>query len=262
MNVNLSINPKQAADGIVQFIKKTIHSTSFSRVVLGLSGGVDSSVVFALALKALGKNNVYPAILPYKDYDLEGFRLTEELIKTSTLSQGNIYKKNISEAIDKIALGSQINNIRLGNIIARVRMTIIYDKAKEINALVIGTENKTEHLLGYYTLHGDSASDIEPIRHLYKTQVKELAKFLEVPKKIIERIPTAGLWQGQTDEGEFGFSYKQADQILYLFIDKKETAEEIIGSGFKREIVEKVLYRAEKNRYKHILPYHLKENNL
>jgi len=132
-----------------------------------------------------------------------------------------------------------------------MRMILLFDLAKKYKALVLGTENKTEHLLGYFTRFGDSASDIEPIRHLYKTQVRKLAKYLKIPEKIIKKTPTAGLWQGQTDEREFGFSYGEADQILLLYLDQKKNVEEIVNKGIKLEQVEKVVKRLKANEFKH-----------
>ena len=134
-------------------------------------------------------------------------------------------------------------------------MILLFDLAKRENALVLGTENKTEHLLGYFTRFGDEASDVEPIRNLYKTQVRQLAPYLGIPKKIIEKTPTAGMWAGQTDEGEFGFTYEDADKILTLYREQKKTAEEIGKEGLKKDVIEKVLGRMKVNEFKHRLPY-------
>jgi len=148
------------------------------------------------------------------------------------------------------------DRIRLGNIIARVRMIILFDLAKKHNALVCGTENKSEKLLGYFTRFGDAASDIEPISHLYKTQVRELANYLKLPQKIIEAKPTAGLWPGQTDEGEFGFTYQEADNVLSLYFDKKISTKKIRSLGYKNAL--KILAFAKKNSFKEKVPYLLK----
>jgi len=145
--------------------------------------------------------------------------------------------------------------ISLGNIMARVRMIILFDLAKKHNALVCGTENKSERLLGYFTRFGDAASDIEPVTHLYKTQIYQLAKYLKVTKKIIDQPPTADLWKGQTDEGEFGFTYEEADQVLYLYFDKKIATKEIKRLGFKN--VEKIIKRFLGNQFKQETPYSL-----
>jgi len=143
--------------------------------------------------------------------------------------------------------------IRKGNVIARIRMIILYDLARKLNALVCGTENKSEHLLGYFTRFGDEASDFEPIRHLYKTQVYEIARYLGVPKSIIEKNPSANLWTNQTDEDEFGFSYQEADQVLHLYFDKKLSIDEIEKQGLGN--TNKIIDFAKKNSYKHKVPY-------
>lgn len=139
---------------------------------------------------------------------------------------------------------------------ARARMVILYDLAKKHQALVCGTENKSEFRLGYFTRFGDEASDFEPIQHLYKTQVYQLAKYLNIPKNIILQVPTAGLWEGQTDEGEFGFSYKEADIVLYLYFDKGKAISQIITKGFPN--AQKIIDRAKANSFKHHLPYRIK----
>lgn len=152
---------------------------------------------------------------------------------------------------------SDLDKVRLGNVMARVRMMVLYDLAKKLNAIVCGTENKSEYYLGYFTRFGDAASDFEPIAHLYKTQVYQLAKYLGVPKEFIDKTPTAGLWPGQTDEGEFGFTYKEADAVLQLYFDKKLNLAEIKKRGFKN--AEKIIARVLKNEYKHQTPYLIKE---
>ncbi len=221
--MRLGINSEKETKKIINFIKKTVYSAGFSKVIVSLSGGVDSSLVTFLAVKALGENNVFIASLPYqglnKDNDIE------LIFKKLKIPKKNVFEIDIKPIVDNIKHltfnKNEDDRIRLGNIMARVRMIILYDLAKANQALVCGTENKSEYLLGYYTLYGDSASDLEPIRHLYKTQVYQLAKFLGVPQKIINKPPSAGLWKGQTDEKELDFSYFQADLILYFLFEKK-----------------------------------------
>jgi NAD+ synthase len=136
-----------------------------------------------------------------------------------------------------------------------MRMIYVFDQAKKRKALVVGTENKTEHYLGYFTRFGDEASDVEPLRELYKTQVYEVAENLQIPERLRVKAPTAGLWEGQTDEGEFGFTYADADKILSLMIDEKKSREEIIKSFRKENVVEAVLKRVKQNEFKHHLPF-------
>jgi len=149
---------------------------------------------------------------------------------------------------------AKLNKLRLANISARVRMMVLYDQAKLEDALVVGTENYSEHLLGYYTRFGDEASDLEPIKQLYKTQVFELAEHLGVPKDIISKEPSADLWSGQTDEGELGFGYADADPILFM-IDQGKSLAEIIKSGFEKKLVENVMRQVKANDFKHQVPY-------
>ena len=168
----------------------------------------------------------------------------------------NITRVDIKPAVDALApvLGS-VDNTRRGNLMARMRMIVLFDQAKRRTALVVGTENKSEHLLGYYTRFGDEASDVEPIRNFYKTQVYDLAKFLQVPDTIIQAKPTAGLWLDQTDEGEFGFTYKDADEIMSLLYDEKKTEAEIVKAGYYLELINKVRRRIEANFFKQELPF-------
>lgn len=256
MQVNLSIDPSQSVQKITNFIKITVKKAGFSKVIIGLSGGIDSAVSCALAVNALGKENIHVGIFPYGDWNKEEEKDARLVVSCLQLAVSNVHKIDIKLLADPIvSLDKEMDNIRKGNIMARIRMILLYDLSKKLNALVLGTENKTEHLLGYFTRFGDEASDIEPVRHLYKTQVRQLAQYLKIPQRIIEKAPTAGLWQGQTDEEEFGFTYDEADRILYLKKDLGKTEEEIIKDGFNRESVKKVLKRLKENSFKHHLPY-------
>ncbi len=238
---------------LVQFLKHSFAEAGFRRAVIAMSGGVDSSCSAALAARALGKENVYPLLLPYGN--LNSTRDAEYIIEHLGIPEANIVTIDIQSLVDPIiAIDSTMDNIRRGNIMARVRMILLYDQAKKRNALVIGTENKTEHLLGYFTRFGDEASDIEPLRNLYKTQVKELARALGLPDEIITNAPTAGLWEGQTDEDEFGFTYEEADEILSMIVDEKASIDAVVAKGFHRMVVEKVVKRMKDNEFKHTLP--------
>lgn len=238
---------------LTSFLKDAFVRAHFSCAVIALSGGVDSSTSCALAVAALGKNNVYPLLLPYGK--LNPTRDAEMVMKYLKIPNINVTNINIQRFVEPIInIDSSMNTIRSGNIMARVRMTILFDHAKKHNALVVGTENKTEHLLGYFTRFGDEASDIEPLRNLYKTQVYELARLLQLPDIILTKAPTAGFWEGQTDEGEFGFSYKEADEILSLLVDEKKSIEEVVSAGFPKATVQKVHDRMIANNFKHRLP--------
>jgi NAD+ synthase len=252
---DLKIDTKKEVDSIVTFIKTTLQKTGFKKLVIGLSGGVDSTVSATLAVKAIGVDNLIALILPYGELSRESTQ--DAKLVSDFLKIKNFEIIDIKKAVDSITGNIKIDNIRKGNIIARVRMIFLYDYAKKENALVLGTENRSEHLLGYFTRFGDEASDMEPIIHLYKTQVINVAKSLHIPEKIINKPPSANLWLGQKDEGEFGFTYEDADRILQLYIDKKVTVEEIIKVGFDNNIMDKVIDRYLENNFKHKLPYRI-----
>lgn len=256
------INPKQETDKIVNFLKTVQNKTGIDKVVIGLSGGIDSTTVYHLLQRAYKKENIIGVSLPYEEIK----PIAEHLLR---LGGTNFYHTRVSHRLSRGPLESEkivtpssskkkygfelLDNIRLGNIMARIRMIILFDLAKKNNALVCGTENKSEKLLGYFTRFGDAASDIEPISHLYKTQVYQLAKYLRIPKKVIDAAPTAGLWKGQTDEKEFGFTYKEADQVLYLYQDRDLEVRKIKKLGFKN--AEKIIKRVLNNQFKQKVPY-------
>lgn len=251
----LDINPENEKNKITDFIKNTLGKQKINNVIIGLSGGIDSMTSFYLLKNALPPKNIFIAHLYYFE---NSFTDLDKVVKAAGVLSENIHYLSIKKPTDSICELLKIGDdkIRTGNVMARIRMIILYDLAKKYKALVCGTENKSEHYLGYFTRFGDEASDIEPIRHLYKTQVYELASYLNVPKEFIVKQPTAGLWEGQTDEKEFGFSYKEADPILYLYFEKKMSLENIKNMGFAN--AEKIINFVNKNAYKHNTPYVLK----
>lgn len=247
----LEINPSEEEKKIVSFLKKTFEEQKIEKAVIGISGGVDSTVSLALLVKAIPKKNITVLHLPYFEEDDD----IEELINFVGLSEDQVVNISIEDMVDEISDELEIADedlVRKGNVIARVRMITLFDFAKTNNALVVGTENRSEHQLGYFTRFGDEASDIEPIQHLYKTQVYALAKCLGVPSSIMEKTPSANLWEAQTDEGEFGFTYKEADSVLCLYFDQRKTIEEIQK---KHPNAKKIIDFAKKNSYKHRVPY-------
>ncbi|OGK19832.1 hypothetical protein A3C23_03960 [Candidatus Roizmanbacteria bacterium RIFCSPHIGHO2_02_FULL_37_13b] len=247
---------KKKESEIVSFIQKTLKDAEVKKIVIGLSGGLDSSTCALLIKKAVGAINILPVILPYEDLHKGAIEDVKHIVSKLEIPAINVYKINIQKAVDAIVDNEKdMPVLRKGNIMSRVRMIYLYDLAKKHQALVCGTENKSEFLLGYFTRFGDEASDFEPLRQLYKTEVRQLARHIGVSKKIIEKHPTAGLWQGQTDEQEFGFSYADADQVLHLTFDKKLTPDQIIKtSGIDQLTVKKVLARVAKNSFKHDVP--------
>ncbi len=251
------INPQEEKEKIVVFLKRTFEKQHITKAVIGISGGIDSATSFALLKEVLKPEDISVAHLYYFESQ---FIEMEKVMRQAEIPETNIHHISIKEPVDAIINTMAIektegNKVRIGNISARVRMIILYDLAKKYNALVCGTENKTEHLLGYFTRFGDQASDIEPIEHLYKTQVYQLAEHLGLPEDIIQQQPSAGLWIGQTDEGQFGFTYEEADQVLFLYLEKQLSIEEIEKQGYKK--AKKILEWRKKNLFKHDVPYTL-----
>ena len=245
---------------VTQWLKRTVHQQDFEKVVIALSGGVDSAVACSLAVKALGKEQVFVLLLPYGSLHTQATEDALAVAKRLQIPEKNIRVRDITEGVDSFiernppTTPSSGGDIRKGNIMARVRMICLYDFAKEVNGLVCGTENKSEYHLGYFTRFGDEASDIEPIRKFYKTQVYELAKHLDIPQEIITKAPSANLWEEQTDEKEFGFTYEEADKVLF-YTEQGISEREIIAKGISKNVVWDVLRWVKKNEFKHKLPY-------
>jgi NAD+ synthase len=240
-----------AAGGIRAYLRSSKHSG----VVIGVSGGIDSAVCAMLASKALGKKNVLALIMP----SMEGEDVSDAIlcakaagIKTKTIDISGIVRA--FEALASSARGKKCSRIERGNVAARMRMLLLYSFASCNDYLVLGTGNKTELLLGYFTKHGDGGVDLLPIGDLYKWQVNLLAKELKVPKKIIKKKPSAGLWAGQTDEGELGFSYEFADRVLSMFLDEERNGEEVISQVGKAKQVKKIYELVRKTSHKRSPP--------
>lgn len=250
--IDLSINPDLARSILTGFIKNELNRAGFSKAVVGVSGGLDSSVSCYIAAEALGAKNVLAMCLPYESSSPESYEHAQLVIEQLGV---NSLTKSITEIVDSIiADGPEINQIRKGNIMARVRMIILFDQSEAFQGLVIGTGNKTELLLGYTTLYGDSACALNPLGDLYKTQVRQLALALGIPDVIINKPPTADLWKGQTDEGELGFLYSEVDKLLYLLVDQRYRPEDCIEAGFDSDFVYKVTEKVRRSHFKRVLP--------
>lgn len=237
---------------LVHFIRNEVRKAGFAKVVLGLSGGVDSAVSCALATRALGKENVLAVMMPYKTSNPDSLNdarlLIEQLGVASEL-------RDISATVDAFFSDKpDATPMRRGNVMARARMMTLYDISARDSRLVIGTSNKTELLLGYGTLFGDMASALNPIGDLYKTQIWELAKHLDIPKRIIEKQPSADLWEGQTDEAELGFAYRDVDELLYKMVDLRWRDEELLADGVAPDFLAKVKRLVVRNQFKRLTP--------
>ncbi len=252
LNSFLQINTTLARKMIVDFIRSEITRAGFSRGILGLSGGIDSSLVAFLAVEALGKDNVLGLIMPYRTSNptsrADAEVVAQQLgIATRLIEITPMVEPYLAQYVPSDAR-------RRGNVMARVRMMVLYDQSEDFRALVIGTSNKTEALLGYTTQFGDNAAAIQPIADLYKGQVRQLARAVGVPQAIIDKAPSADLWQGQTDEGELGFTYDQADAILYHLVDERRRIEEVIAMGFDERIVRRIVTLMARNHFKRVPP--------
>ncbi|MBD3413263.1 MAG: NAD+ synthase [Candidatus Aminicenantes bacterium] len=248
----MKINPSFVKKLLVKFIKEELEKFNFQKAVVGLSGGLDSSVTSCLCQKALGAQNVLALVLPYGDRFAKDVQDAENVIKALGIRSKKI---NIQPMVDVYYSQHPTNNkILKGNKMARERMSILYDFSSREKAMVIGTSNKTELLLGYGTIHGDMASGINPIGDLYKTQVRELGKHLNVPPEIIRKSPSAGFWPGQTDEKEIGIDYEKIDQILYQIVDLRKPKKEVLSLGFSEKTVNKVVAMIKKSEFKRKLP--------
>jgi NAD+ synthase len=249
---NLHIDTDLARKILVGFVKSEITRTGFRKAVLGLSGGVDSALSCFLAVEALGAENVLAVRLPYKTSSPDSFNHAQLVIDQLGVETLTIDISPIADGL--ISQQPEINKMRMGNIMSRSRMICLYDQSAAFNGLVVGTCNKTEILLGYSTLYGDSACAINPIGDLYKAQVRELSRAMGVPEIIIDKPPTADLWEGQTDEKELGFTYDEVDRLLFLLIDERYNPTDCIALGFEEKFVQTVVKRVQRNQFKRILP--------
>ena len=237
---------------LVAFVRDEVHKIGMRRAVLGLSGGVNSSLVAFLAAEALGPESVTGIILPYRSSNPQS-RADAELVAHITGIRSQVV--DITPQIDAYFAGiPDASPVRRGNKMARERMSILYDQSALLGALVLGTSNKTELFLGYGTIHGDLASAIDPIGDLYKTQVWQLARAVGVPERIVDKHPSADLWAGQTDEAELGFTYADVDELLHFMIERRYRHEELLALGFEPRFVERVEELVARSQYKRRMP--------
>jgi len=252
VNFPLDIDYRTVEEILLNFICCEVRKVGFEKVVIGLSGGVDSAVSCALATRALGTANVLAVMMPYKTSSPDSLADAKLLAHQLGISYELC---EITPMVDAYFAAQQVtDNVRRGNVMARMRMIVLYDISMRDRRLVIGTSNKTELLLGYGTLFGDMASAINPIGDLYKTQVWALAKHLGIPNCIIEKKPSADLWEGQTDEDELGFTYAEVDKLLYQMIDLRMSDEDLLKNGTSWEFLSKTRRLVVRNQFKRMTP--------
>lgn len=235
---------------LIKFLKEEVQKAGFSKAVLGISGGIDSAVVATLAKKAFGENFL-GLMLPSSTSHKASFEDAQALCEKFNIQTEKI---SIGSLVDTYFKDKNASKLRIGNFSARMRMSVLYDISARENALVLGTSNKTEILLGYGTIFGDTACAINPIGELYKTEIFEFAAYLGVPESILTKAPSADLWEGQSDEDEFGFTYAQIDKVLYAHVEKNFTPEELISAGFDASLVTMIMERIKNNSFKSKLP--------
>lgn len=248
----LKINTDLATRILTGFIRDSINKAGMTRAVIGLSGGIDSAISAYLAAQALGAENVLALRMPYATSSAASLSDAESVIEDLGLPHLVVPISEMAQPL--IERFPDMSPLRKGNIMARLRMITLYDQSMAWGGLVMGTSNKTEFLLGYSTIYGDSGVALHPIADLYKCQVRQMARHLSVPTAIIEKPPSADLWVGQTDEDELGFTYDQADQVLFLLVDERYTVDEVADEGFDREFVVQIWERVKANHYKRTMP--------
>ena len=248
----LDINTELATRILTGFIRDSMTKAGMSRAVIGLSGGIDSAVSAYLSARALDADNVLALRMPYRTSSAESLSDAEAVIEDLGLPHLTLPISDMADPLIKRFPG--MSQLRQGNIMARLRMITLYDQSMAWGGLVLGTSNKTEFLLGYSTIYGDSGVALHPIADLYKYQIRQMARYLGVPRSIIDKPPSADLWVGQTDEDELGFTYDQADQVLFLLVDERYTVDEVAQEGFDRDFVAQIWERVKANHYKRTMP--------
>ena len=248
----LDLNLKDIHSELVEFLRENFKKAGFSKAVLGLSGGIDSALVAYLLRDALGKENVLAIMMPYKSSNPDSLNHAKLVVEDLKINAKTIEITNMIDAYFKNE--KDASSLRMGNKMARERMSILFDYSSKENALVVGTSNKTEIYLGYSTQFGDSACALNPIGDLYKTNIWDLSRYLKIPNELIEKKPSADLWEGQTDEQEMGLTYKEADQVLYRMLEENKTVEEVLAEGFNKDLVDNIVRRMNRSEYKRRMP--------
>lgn len=236
---DLSIDPEWTTRILTGFISTEVRRTGLGRLVVGLSGGIDSAVAAYLAVRALGPEALICLLLPYRTSSPDALRDARAVVDALGVRSETLEITPIIDGFEQ--LSDSPDRLRLGNAMARARMLLLFDRSAKYRALVLGTSNKTEYLLGYGTIHGDLASALNPLGDLYKTQVRALAGYLEVPAPILRKPPSADLWPDQSDEEELGFRYDEVDRLLALLVDARVSRESAVAAGYSKQLVDHVI---------------------
>ncbi len=248
----LAIDTGVARRVIGEFIRGQLRQAGFEKAVLGLSGGIDSGLVAYLTAEAIGPERLLCVLMPYRTSSPASRADAEEVVRRLGCASEVV---DISPMVDPFfAADADASPLRRGNVMARMRMTVLYDRSVTWNGLVVGTGNKTEALIGYTTLFGDSACAFNPIGDLYKSQVRQVAAAIGVPDAIIRKAPSADLWPGQTDEDEAGFTYHELDRLLFWRIDKRRSTDELVAMGFDPATIERVDRMVAGSEFKRQVP--------
>lgn len=237
---------------LIPFIRNEIRKFGFRSVVLGLSGGIDSAVVCELAARALGAENVLGLLMPYRSSSRESIDHARLMVDRLGIRAETMPVSDVVDAF--FAARPDASRLRRGNVMARSRMLCLYDVSAREGSLVLGTSNKTELMLGYGTMFGDMASAVNPVGDLYKTQLFGLARHLDIPAPLIDKKPSADLWEGQSDEADLGFSYEAVDQLLYMMLEERMDREAIVDQGIDPAFYQRVRSMVVRNQYKRMMP--------
>lgn len=260
MPVLPALDVEEAVGVVIGFIRAQLAQTGFRRLVVGLSGGIDSATVAFLCARAVAPEDLLAVRMPYRtssaDSEADAMAVVEALnCRTERVEISDMVDPLLATmAAPDAPVDSDALNVRRGNVMARQRMIVLYDRSAAFDALVAGTSNKTEALLGYGTLHGDMAAAFHPIGDLYKSQLRDVAAFLGVPDAILRKPPTADLWPGQTDEGELGATYEEIDRVLYQLVDRRWSLERLVRAGIEERLVDAVAARVARYEFKRQMP--------
>lgn len=250
--LGLALDPEWTTRILTRFIRDEVRRTGLQNVVLGLSGGIDSALAAFLAARALGPEHVHCVLMPYRASSPDSLTDAQAVVDSLGTQAETV---EITPIVDGfVTAAGDPGAFRLGNVMARARMIVLYDRSAAHRALVLGTSNKTELLLGYGTLFGDMASALNPIGDLYKTQVRELSAALGVPRSILDKPPSADLEPDQSDEDDLGFTYDEADRLLALLVDGRASRASAIEAGFRPELVERITRMIVRSQFKRRMP--------